>query len=52
MAQKITKSAKDRVQAAIAAVPSISAEEAMAFVGSPDHVLSICGMVSNRQKPA
>jgi len=38
MAQKITKSAKDIVQAAIAAVPAISAEEAMAFVGSPDHV--------------
>ena len=39
MAQKITKSAKYFVQAAIAAVPAISAEEAMAFVGSRDHVL-------------
>ena len=39
MAQKIIKSAKDIVQAAIAAVPAISAEEAMALVGSPDHVL-------------
>ena len=38
MAQEITKSAKEIVQAAIAAIPAISAEEAMAFVGSPDHV--------------
>ncbi len=38
MAQTIKKSAKDLVQAAIAAVPSISVEEALALVDSPDHV--------------
>ncbi|MCH2078422.1 MAG: rhodanese-like domain-containing protein [Rhodobacteraceae bacterium] len=38
MAQKITKSAKDIVKAALAAVPAISADEAMALVNSPDHV--------------
>ena len=52
MAQKITKSAKEIVQAAIAAVPAISAEETMALVGSPDHVLVDLGVVSNRQKLA
>lgn len=38
MAQTITKSSKDIVEAAQAAVPAISAEEAMSLVGSPDHV--------------
>ena len=38
MAQTIKKSAKDLVQAAMAAVPSISVEEALALVDSPDHV--------------
>ncbi len=38
MAQTITKSAKDIVKAAMSAVPAISTEEAMALVGSPDHV--------------
>ncbi|MEP2029237.1 MAG: rhodanese-like domain-containing protein [Paracoccaceae bacterium] len=38
MAQTITKSAKDIVKAALAVVPSISAEDAIALVGSPDHV--------------
>ena len=38
MAQTITKSAKDLVKAAISKVPAISAEEAIALVGSPDHV--------------
>jgi len=38
MAQTITKSSKDIVEAALAAVPSISADEAMSLVESPDHV--------------
>ena len=38
MAQIITKSSKDIVKAALAAVPAISAEEAMSLVESPDHV--------------
>ncbi|WP_299375400.1 rhodanese-like domain-containing protein [uncultured Tateyamaria sp.] len=38
MAQTIKKSAKDLVQAAMAAVLSISVEEALALVDSPDHV--------------
>ncbi|MCK0104251.1 rhodanese-like domain-containing protein [Pseudohalocynthiibacter sp. F2068] len=38
MAQTITKSAKDIVKAAMSAVPAISAEEALALVGSPDYV--------------
>lgn len=38
MAQTITKSSKDIVKAALAAVPDISAEEAMSLVESPDHV--------------
>lgn len=38
MAQTITKSAKDIVKTAMSAVPAISAEEAIALVGSPDHV--------------
>ena len=38
MAQTITKSAKDIVKAALSAVPAISAEEAVALVGSPGHV--------------
>lgn len=38
MAQTITKSSKDIVKAALAAVPAISAEEAMSLVESPDHV--------------
>ena len=38
MAQTITKSANDIVKAALAAVPAISAEEAMSLVDSPDHV--------------
>lgn len=38
MSQTITKSAKDMVKAAISAVPAISAEEALALSGSPDHV--------------
>jgi rhodanese-related sulfurtransferase len=38
MAQKITKSAKDIVKKALSAVPAISAEEAIALVGSSDHV--------------
>jgi rhodanese-related sulfurtransferase len=37
MAQTITKSAKDIVKAALSAVPAISAEEAVALVGSPGH---------------
>jgi len=38
MAQTITKSSKDIVNAALAAVPAISAEEAMSLVESPDHI--------------
>ena len=38
MAQNITKSFKDYVGPAMAAVPAISAEEALELVGSPDHV--------------
>lgn len=38
MAQTITKSSKDIVKAAVAAVPAISAEEAMSLVRSPYHV--------------
>ena len=38
MSQTITKSAKDLVKAAMSSVPAISAEEALALVGSPDHV--------------
>lgn len=38
MAQTITKSAKDIVKVAMKAVPAISAEEASALEGSPDHV--------------
>ena len=38
MAQTITKSSKDIVKAALATVPSISAEDAIALAGSPDHV--------------
>ncbi|QGX98344.1 rhodanese-like domain-containing protein [Roseovarius faecimaris] len=38
MPQKITKSSKEIVKAALAATPSISAEDALALVGSPDHV--------------
>lgn len=38
MAQKITKSAKDIVKEALSAVPAISAEEAIALVGSSDYV--------------
>jgi rhodanese-related sulfurtransferase len=38
MAQTITKSSKDIVKAALAAVPAISAEEAVALVDSPEHV--------------
>ena len=38
MAQTITKSAKDIVKQALSDVPAISAEEAMALVGSSDHV--------------
>lgn len=38
MSQNITKSSKDLVKAALAAVPAISADEALTLVGSPDHV--------------
>ncbi len=38
MAQNITKSSKDIVKSALAAVPAISAEEAISLVDSPDHV--------------
>jgi len=38
MALTITKSAKDIVRAAVDATPAISAEEALALAGSPDHV--------------
>lgn len=38
MAQTITKSAKDIVKSAMANVPAISAEEALALMNSPDHV--------------
>lgn len=38
MAQTITKSAKDIVKSAMANVPAISAEEALALMDSPDHV--------------
>jgi len=38
MAQSITKSAKAIVKEAMAAVPAISAEEAVGLTGSPDHV--------------
>lgn len=38
MPQKITRSASEIVQAAMDAVPAISAEEALALAGSPDHV--------------
>lgn len=38
MPQKITKSAKDIVKNAMARVPAISAEDAVALAGSPDHV--------------
>jgi rhodanese-related sulfurtransferase len=38
MAQTITKSAKDLVKAAISEVPAISVEDALALVGSSDHI--------------
>jgi len=38
MAQNITKSAKSIVQAALAEVPAISVDDALALVGSEDHV--------------
>jgi len=38
VAQNITKSSKDLVKAALAAVPAISVEEALSLVGSSDHV--------------
>lgn len=38
MAQNITRSSKDIVKEALAAVPAISAEQAISLVGSPDHV--------------
>lgn len=38
MAQTITKSSKGIVKAALAAVPDISAEEALALADSPEHV--------------
>lgn len=38
MAQNITKSSKEIVKAALANVPSISVEEAIALQGSSDHV--------------
>jgi len=38
MAQTITKSAKEIVRAAVAATPAISAAEALALAGSPEHV--------------
>jgi len=38
MPQTITKSAKDIVRAAVDATPAISAEDALALAGSPDHV--------------
>lgn len=38
MPQTITKTAKDIVNEAMARVPAISVEDAMALVGSPDHV--------------
>ena len=38
MAQKITKSAKDILKEALSAVTAISAEEAIALVGSSDYV--------------
>ena len=38
MPQTITKSAKDIVQEALAALPAISVEEALSLVGSPDHI--------------
>lgn len=38
MTQIITKSSKEIVKAALAAVPAVSAEDAMALVHSPDHV--------------
>ena len=41
MAQTITKSSKDIVKAALSAVPSISAEEAMSLVESPVHVFVV-----------
>ena len=38
MAQNITKSTKDMVQHALATVPAISVDDAIALAGSPDHV--------------
>jgi len=38
MPQNITKSAKEIIKDALAAVPAISAEEALKFIDSPDHV--------------
>jgi rhodanese-related sulfurtransferase len=38
MAQTITKSAKELVKTAISKVPAISVEDAIALVGSPEHV--------------
>ncbi len=38
MPQTITKSSKEIVKEAMEAVPAISAEEALALVGSPDHI--------------
>ena len=38
MAQNITKSSKDIVNSALAAVPGISAEDALSLVDSPGHV--------------
>jgi len=38
MAQKIVKSSKDIVKAALHQVPAISTEEALHLVNSPDHV--------------
>ena len=38
MAQTITKSSRDIVKTALAAVPAISAEEAVSLIASSDHV--------------
>jgi rhodanese-related sulfurtransferase len=38
MSQTITKSSKEIVKAAMRSVPAIDAHEALALVGSPDHV--------------
>ena len=49
MAQTITKSAKDIVKAAMAAVPAISVDEALGLVGNDTHILLTCATVVNRQ---